>query len=83
MANLDRDNTASKLISDCYQESGISIEDLSGGSRLRQVSRVRRGPASRLTAELGLSLAGTARLSGGPNSGVSNILVRKGLCKSN
>ena len=83
LANLDRKRTASKLIESCCQESGVSIEALHGGSRLRQVSNVRHELANRLTTELGLSLAETARLLGVSTSAVAKILVRRGNSKYN
>ena len=83
LANLDRKRKASELIEDCCQESGVSIEALGGGSRLRPVTRVRRELAYRLTSELGLSLAETARLLGISTSGVAKILDRMRDGKSN
>jgi putative transposase len=83
LANLDRKRMASKLIDDCCQENGILVETLRGGSRLRLVSKVRRELVNRLTTELGLSLAETARLLGVSTSGVAKILVRIGNDKSN
>lgn len=78
LANIDRKRMASKLIDDCCQENSVSVEALRGGSRLRPVSKVRRELANRLTTELGLSLAETARLLGVSTSGVAKILVRMG-----
>lgn len=78
LANLDRKKMASELIEGCCQDSGVSIEALRGGSRLRHISKVRRELAYRLTSELGLTLAETARLLGVSTSGVAKILVRRG-----
>ena len=74
---------ASELIKSCCQEGSVSIEGLTGGSRLRQVSKVRVELAYRLTSELGLSLAETARLLGVSTSGVAKILSRRSGAKSN
>jgi putative transposase len=82
LANLDRKKMASELIKSCCQEGSVSIEGLTGGSRLRQVSKVRVELAYRLTSELGLSLAETARLLGVSTSGVAKILSRSGGAKS-
>ncbi|MFZ1986081.1 MAG: transposase [Desulfatitalea sp.] len=77
LANLDKRQCASELIAHCCQENGISIQALSGGSRLRCVSKVRRELTCRLTGELGLSFAEVARLLGVSTSAVAKILVRK------
>jgi putative transposase len=83
LANLDRKKMASELIEGCCQKSGVFIEALSGGSRLRQVSKVRSELAQRLTTELGLSLAETAQLLGVSTSAVAKILSRRTESKSN
>ena len=72
-----------RLVENSCQENDVSIEALRGGSRLHLVSRVRRELASRLTTELGLSLAETARFLGVSTSGVAKILERRGNDKSN
>jgi predicted transcriptional regulator len=46
------------------------------GSRRGSVPRVRSEIAERLAKELGMSLAGAARLSGGSTSAISKILRR-------
>jgi hypothetical protein len=78
LANLDRKRTASRLVESSCQQSDVFIKALRGGSRLRQVSRARREPATRLTTELGLALAETAWLLGAYRSGVAKILGRRG-----
>jgi len=77
LANLDRQQCASDLIAHCCRENGVSIPALSGGSRLRCVSKVRCELACRLTNELGLSFAEVARLLGVSTSAVAKILVRQ------
>jgi putative transposase len=74
---------ASKLIDDCCQENGVAVEALRGGSRLHPVAKVRRELVDRLTTELGIALAETARLVGVSTSGVAKILVKVGDRKSN
>jgi REP element-mobilizing transposase RayT len=66
-----------KLIENYCGGSGISMQTLSGGSRLRHVSRVRRELALRLTEELGLSFAETARHLGVSTSAVAKIMLRR------
>ena len=77
LSNLDRHQCASDMVALCCHENGVSIQALSGGGRLRQVSKVRRELASRLTEELGLSFAEVARLLGVSTSAVAKILERK------
>jgi putative transposase len=79
LANLDRHRCASDLIARCCSEKGVSIQALGGGSRMRQVSQVRRELVSRLTEDLGLSFAEVARLLGVSTSAVAKILERKGV----
>jgi putative transposase len=74
---------AYELIAGCCQKSGVSIQSLSGGSRLRQLSKVRGELSNRLAKELGLSLAETARLLGVSTSAVAKILIRRAESKSN
>ena len=82
LANLDRGKAASELIEHCCRENSISIPAVRGGSRLRQVSRVRHELAHRLTKELGLSFAETARLLGVSTSAVAKVLARSKQYKS-
>ncbi len=77
LANLDRHKCASDLITLCCQENNVSLQALSGGSRMRHVSKVRQELTCRLTAELGLSFAEVARLLGVSTSAVAKILERK------
>lgn len=77
LANLDRERSDSQMIHDCCQEAGIHIQALSGGSRQRQVSKVRHDLACKLTEEIGLSYAETARLLGVSTSAVARIKMRK------
>ncbi len=78
IANLDRKRMAWRIIESCCQENGVSIKALRGGSRMRQISKVRCELASRLTIELVLSMAEAARLFGVSTSGVAKILDRRG-----
>jgi REP element-mobilizing transposase RayT len=77
LSSLDRGKMAAKLIENYCGGSGISMQTLSGGSRLRHVSRVRRELALRLTEELGLSFAETARHLGVSTSAVAKIMLRR------
>jgi len=61
----------------------VSIEALHGGSRLRQVSAVRRELVYRMTEDLGLSFAEVARLLGVSTSAVAKIVARNNSNKSN
>ena len=76
LANMDREKMASQLVERCCEKNGISVLALNGGSRLRNVSKVRRELAHELTGELGLSFAETAILLGLSTSGVASILRR-------
>lgn len=77
LANLDRKDAASQMIQNYCEDAGINRQALHGGSRNRQVSKVRHDLACKLTKELGLSYAEAARLLGVSTSAVSNIVVRK------
>lgn len=77
LTNLDREKAAAELIANYCEESGISIQALRGGSRQRDISRVRREMACSLIEELGLSFAETARLLGVSTSAVAKIILRK------
>lgn len=81
LANLDRKKTASQMIESCCKEAGINRQALCGGSRNRQVSKVRHDLSHKLTKELGLSYAETARLLGVSTSAVSRIIARSGTDK--
>jgi putative transposase len=81
LANLDRKKAASRMIQSCCKEADINGQALLGGSRNRQVSKVRRELSHKLTKELGLSYAETARLLGVSTSAVSRIITRSGVYK--
>jgi hypothetical protein len=77
LANSDRHRLATEMIEDCCRNAGISAQALTGGGRQRDVSKVRRELACRLTGELGFSLAETARMLGVSTSAVARIKYRK------
>ncbi len=76
IANLDREKTASRMIERCCKKANIHIKALTAGSRQRQVSKVRQNLTCKLTEELGLSFAETARLLGVSTSAVAKIKIR-------
>jgi REP element-mobilizing transposase RayT len=76
MANMDRAKMAAELVDTYCKEKGISGQALCGGSRQRAVSKLRQELALRLTQELGLSFAETARLLGVCTSAVAKIRLR-------
>jgi len=77
LANLDREKMATDLIENYCEGSEISMQALSGGSRRRHISKVRRELVCRLTEDLGLSFAETARLLGVSTSAVAKIMLRR------
>jgi putative transposase len=77
LANIDREKAAFDLVEQYCQKNCISSQALSGGSRLRKVSKARNELALRLTEELGLSFAEIAKLFGVSTSGISKIINRK------
>jgi putative transposase len=77
LANLDREKAAFELIERSCQEIGISGQTLSGGSRLREVSKLRHELTLRLTEELGLSFAEIARLLGVSTSAIAKAFQRR------
>jgi REP element-mobilizing transposase RayT len=81
LANLDRKKAASRMIQSCCKEADINGQALLGGSRNRPVSKVRRELSHKLTKELGLSYAETARQLGVSTSAVSRIITRSGVYK--
>jgi len=76
LANLDRKKVAYELVESCCKENRILMSTLAGGTRLRHVSRIRKELAYRLTKDLGLSFAETARLLGVSTSAVAKIMMR-------
>ena len=68
---------ASELIENYCECSVISMQAVTGGSWRRHVSKVRHELVCRLTEELGLSFAETARLLGVSTSAVAKIMLRK------
>jgi len=60
---------------ECRKEK-VSFEELRIGSRRGEIPRVRSETAERLIRELGMSLAGVARLLGVATSAISKILQR-------
>jgi chromosomal replication initiation ATPase DnaA len=77
LANIDREKAAFELVEQYCQENGISSQALSGGSRLRKVSKARNELAFRLAEDLGLSFAEIARLLGVSTSAITKIINRK------
>jgi REP-associated tyrosine transposase len=77
LANIDREKAAFELVEQYCQENGISSLSLSGGSRVRKLSKARNALASRLTDELGLSFTEIARLLGVSTSAITKIFNRK------
>lgn len=77
LANLDREKAANALVEKCCHENSISRQALIGGSRVREVSKLRSELACRLIEELGLSFAEIARLLGVSTSAITKIYQRK------
>jgi len=81
LASLDRKKAALEIMAHCCQDSGISLQALSAGSRVREVSKVRHELSWRLTKELGLSFAEVARLLGISTSAVAKVIMGKRMNK--
>jgi len=77
LANLDREKAANALVEKCCHENSISRQAFIGGSRVREVSKLRSELACRLIEELGLSFAEIARLLGVSTSAITKIYQRK------
>ncbi len=77
LANLDREKAALELMKHCCQENEISLQALSGGSRVRRVSNVRHELSRRMTEELGLSFGEITRLLGVSTSAVAKVMKTK------
>jgi REP element-mobilizing transposase RayT len=79
LANLDREKAANELVEQCCHENGVSRHALSGGSRVRNISRLRSELACKLIEALGLSFAEIARLLGVSTSAITRIYQRKNI----
>ena len=79
LVNLDREKAACDLVEQYCHEKGVSSQALSGGSRVRNVSKLRSELACKLIDELGLSFAEIARLLGVSTSAISKIYQRKAI----
>jgi hypothetical protein len=77
LTNSDREADAVDLIRQNCQAADIHVPALTGGSRQHHVCKVRHALARRLTAQLGLSFAETARLLGVTTSAVAKIHMRR------
>ena len=77
LANLDRANAADEYVENYCQEAGISRQALSGGSRARNISKLRHALARQLVEEMGLSYAEIARLLGVSTSAISKLYKGK------
>ena len=77
LTNLDRQKSATQIVESYCKETGIRLQALTGGSRQRYVSKVRRKLACKLTEELGLTFAETARMLGVSTSAVAKIRMKK------
>ena len=72
-----REETVVKTIKTVCNEIGISINALQNGSRMRNISRVRKTLAVKLVNEYGLTLAETARQLGVSTSAIAKIIYRE------
>ncbi len=79
LVNLDREKATCELVERYCHEKGVSSQALSGGSRVRNVSKLRSELACKLIDELGLSFAEIARLLGVSTSAISKIYQRKAI----
>lgn len=75
--STDRLKKATQLIEESCKQASISVEALKGGSRLRDVSRMRAEISVVLVREQGLTLAESARQLGASTSAIAKIIRRK------
>jgi len=68
-----REETVVNIIQTKCRDKGISIKALQNGSRMRNISRVRKALAVKLVNEIGLALAETARQLGVSTSAIAKI----------
>ena len=78
----ERDKKVEDLIKKICKEQNIRVEELKGGSRLRQVSQTRRIIAWKLVKEYGIPSAEAARQLGVTTSAISKLLSQSIINKS-
>jgi putative transposase len=74
----DRQQKMDEILRGQCEKAGITLKQLQGGSRTRQVSRIRREIAHSLTEELGLPYAEIARQLGVSHVAVLKMMKREG-----
>ena len=77
LANLDREKAADDLVEKSCRDNSVSRQTLTGGSRVRNISKLRHQLARQLVEDLGLSYAEIARLLGVSTSGISKLYKGK------
>jgi len=77
ITSKEREETVAETIQSVCKGKGISTEALQNGSRMRNISKVRKLLAVNLVDEYGLTLAETARQLGVTTSAVAKILYKK------
>lgn len=82
-AGQERKNNAMSYIQKHCEQEKISVAALQSGSRRKEISRVRKQLAQKLTEEWGYSLVETGRYLGVSPSAISKLLFRLNLNKSN
>jgi putative transposase len=82
-AGQERKNNAMSYIQKHCEQEKISMAALQSGSRRKEISRVRKQLAQKLTEEWGYSLVETGRYLGVSPSAISKLLFRLNLNKSN
>jgi predicted HTH domain antitoxin len=77
ISSQDREETVNKTIKAVCKENGILINALQNGSRMRNISHVRKVLAVKLVNEHGLTLAETARQLGVSTSAIGKIISQR------
>ena len=77
ISSQDREETVRKTIKTACKEKGILINALQNGSRMRNISHVRKTLAMKLVNEYGLTLAETARQLGVSTTAVAKIVYKE------
>jgi len=77
ITSQEREETVMKIIQAMCRQKGISINALQNGSRMRNISQVRKALAVKLVNEYGLTLAETARLLGVTTSAVAKTISKR------
>jgi putative transposase len=77
LSPVERSSKIDKIIKEKCVSKGVSEEELRGGSRRRQISKVRMEITEQVVEGMGVPLAEAARALGVSTSAISKVLRRR------